>query len=708
MEQDKPLLPEDCERNSKKNIRDVYFKDIDLYEKKYKPWHKRGDKTIKRFRDERPDKNKAELSTSGDSKYNILWSNFQTMLPNVYARLPQPEVSRRYKDKDHVGRVASLILERSLEFEINNSDDYQSAVRNAVEDRLLPGRGIAFVRYDPVTKEVASNVEPVAPGVDQAKPQTNDGAQVTEDTAETREIIDTEKTPVDYVAWKDFGHNLARTWEEVTIVWRKVPMTRAELTARFGDVAKDIPLDMKVGGETIADEAVVTPDEQSLMKGIVYEVWDKKKKRVVWLSRQHDTPLDIEGDMLGLDGFWPCPKPLYATTTTDSLIPIPDFTMYQDQVNELDILSQRISGLAEAVKVSGVYDSSQAGIKRMFKEGVNATMVPVENWLMFAEAGGIRGSVEWFPLDQVIQALDAAYRARNEAKQAIYEIMGISDILRGASDPNETLGAQQMKGQFASKRLKFMQNSVARFATGILKIKAQIICKHYQPETIKKISGVDQLSEADLPYVEDAIVLLKNDVMSDFRIEISSDSLIEIDEQQEKQDRLEFLKTVGIFIDKASKAPAELSPLLGELLLFGVRGFKIGKTIEGKIEEAIEMLVQKAQQPQEAQPDPNQLRAQTDQLQIESAERSDQAKQASADSLAQQKLANEQELARIREENKQQGILAQIQSDKDYKEFKANLDKELAIQKAEIEAKAKADTNLAVAKESNMSNSVII
>jgi hypothetical protein len=575
-------LEEATKKLDKVSLKKSYELEISLYEKQFKEWEERAKKIIKRYRDERAQVEKG--SKQDEARFNILWSNIQTMLPNVFARLPKPEVSRRYKDKDPVGRVASEILERALEFEIDAYPDYGSSVRNAVEDRLLPGRGVAWVRYEPVMKQIPN------PDI-----EALEGGQISEDVPQTVDVIDYECAPVDYVAWRDFGHNLARTWEEVHTVWRIVPLNREEMRKRFGkDLAKEVPLDTTIGDK---DTKTVTPEEESKMKANIYEIWDKKNSRVVWLSKKHTQVLDVKDDPLGLDDFFPCPKPLYATTTTDTLIPVPDYAIYQDLAKELDTLTDRINGLAESVKVVGVYDSTQTGVKRMLKEGVNTELIPVDNWAMFGEKGGVKGVIDWLPLDQVVVALDAAYKARYEAKQAVFEIMGIADVLRGSSDPNETLGAQQMKGQFASKRLKFMQNNVATFATHLLKLKAQIICNHYQPQTIATIAGVQQFSEQDQQLVPQAIQLLKNDVMSDFRIEVSSDSLIEIDEEQEKQDRMEFLGAVGQFVQQAQEAPPQLVPVLGEMLLFMVRGFKVGKSVEGQIDEAIEGLKEMAKQP---------------------------------------------------------------------------------------------------------------
>lgn len=633
------------EDNDLVSLKNSYFLEIDLYDKKFEEWETRAKVIVKRYRDERGglDQN----SRQNEARYNILWSNIQTMIPNVFARLPQPEVSRRYKDKDPVGRVASMILERALEYEVEAYSDYENAVRNSVEDRLLAGRGISWVRYMPVMKDVEMPMQAM---------DGEEGTQISEDTPKTYPVIDYECSPCDYVAWRDFGHNVARTWEEVNTVWRIVPMNREELVERFGEeVGEQIPLDMKTSSQ---DVDTASPEELAKMKANIYELWDKKEKRCIWLSKSHQTALDVQDDILGLDGFFPCPKPLYATTTTDSLIPVPDYALYQDLAKELDTLTDRINGLADSIKVIGLYDSTQTGIKRMLKEGVNTELIPVDNWMMFAEKGGIKGVIDWLPLSEVVGALNAAYMARDQAKQAVFEIMGISDILRGSSNPNETLGAQQMKGQFASKRLKYMQNAVSTFATHLLKIKAQIICNHYQPQTILMISGAEQFSDDDKQLIPQALELLKNNVLNNFRIEVSSNSLIEIDEQQEKQDRMEFLTAVSSYMEKAILLPPQLHTVAGELLLYGVRGFRTGRQLEGQIDDALESLKETSQQP--PKPDPEMIKMQAEQQRQAGEDQRAQQKQVADVQLGQQKLAADQQNAQMKASNEMQ--LAQLKA----------------------------------------------
>ena len=216
-------------------------------------------------------------------------------------------------------------------------------------------------------------------------------------------------------------------------------------------------------------------------------------------------------------------------------------------------------------------------------------MIPVTNWHSFADKGGIKGVVEYFPLCDIVNTIQTLYAAREQAKQVVYEVTGISDIIRGASVASETATAQNIKSQFASLRLSKMKKDVARFACDLLRIKAEIICTKYQPQTLIEVSGI--MLTDDAQYVKQAIQLLKNEPQRNFQIDIESDSLVEIDQNQDKQDRLEFLSAASGFMEKAIQGaqlmPAA-GPLMAEMMLFGIRGFKVGATLEGSFEKAIE------------------------------------------------------------------------------------------------------------------------
>jgi hypothetical protein len=753
---------------------------VSSYDNEFKKWEARTTKIIKRYRDD----NRSQ-SNNESAKFNILWSNVQTLTPAVYARLPKAEVSRRFSDSDPVGRVASQLLERALDFEVEHYADFRSAMTYAVEDRFLGGRGVAWVRYEPhvreqdepenglqVTEDVDETsktydkddavvaVEDIHDAADRAgiawdddpnfmafvknltgkehldalspkerrmvldkiETPANNKAKVSQKGAqsdatagevEPQEEIEYECAPTDYVHWKDFGHSVARTWEEVTCVWRWVYMTREALIERFGkEKGEKIPYD--AGPDTLKQYGQ-TSKEHTRAK--ICELWDKDSGKVFWFSKSMGELIDERDDPLNLEQFFPCAKPLYATMTSDTLVPVPDFVLYQDQAVELDILSDRIDGLVKALRVRGVYDSSQPALQRLLTEGDNNTLIPVDKWMAFSEKGGLKGSIDLLPLDVLSNALMQCYRAREEIKAQIYEITGLSDIIRGSTMASETATAQQIKGQYASIRLRAMQEEVALFATELLRLKAQIICSKFQPQTILMYAAAQQMQPADQQLIPQALQLMKDSPLRNFRIEVAADSLVQLDEQQMKSDRMEFIQAFGSFIREAlpvAQASPETTPMLIEVMKFGVAAFKQAKSIEGALDVALEQMKQSQAQPkQPPPPDPEMIKMQSqqqlEQAKMQAAMQSDQMRvQADAQAaqvraqidaqLHQSKVQAEMQLAQMKaqiEEQKMQHELSmkaqQAAQEDEFNRWKAELEAATKVTVARIGANPNGD-----------------
>lgn len=652
--------------------------ELELAKKTDAKWVERSKKIVKRYRDERE-------GATDDKRYNILWSNVRTLSPAVYSKRPKAYVARRYKDRDPVARAACQMLQRALQYELDFYNDFDSALKNAVQDRLLPGRGVAWVRFE--------------------KP---DGAdiEVTDDSIDRPNGY--ECSPVDYVYWEDFRWSPARTWEEVTWVARRVYMGKDEGNKRFGEEKfKDCPLSHVPQGIDDLNSTYQSQTDQ-MKKAKIWEIWDKTNKTAIWVCEGYENKLDERPDPLELENFFPTPKPLLATTTTDQMVPVPDYVEYQDQANELDEITNRISMLVKACKVVGVYAGNEKSIPRIFTEGTDNTLIPVDTWAMFAEKGGLKGMIDWVPLDLVIQALERLYEAREQVKQVIYEVTGISDILRGASQASETLGAQQIKAQFASMRLEDMKKDVARFASDIIRIKAQIICDLYRPETIIKVSGI--MSTQDAKYAQEAIALIKDEPLRNFRIEVAADSLVELDEMTERQDRMAFLQAAGAFLKEAipaSQAVPEIAPLMGEMLMFAVRSWKTAEPIEEAFDEALAKL---SQPKPPAPPSPEMIKAQADaqkaqaesqqamleaqnapiiaQAEATKAQAELQKSQSEAYANTQTEAIKEQS-KQAQEQFKQEQETAREQMRIEFDRWKAELDAAVKIEVANISSKAK-------------------
>jgi hypothetical protein len=291
-----------------------------------------------------------------------------------------------------------------------------------------------------------------------------------------------------------------------------------------------------------------------------------------------------------------------------------------------------------------------------------------------------------------------AYQAMEQVKGQIYEIMGIADIQRGQTDPNETLGAQIIKSNNASGRLKTMQHAVVDFATALLQIKAQIICQHFTDDTIVKISGAMQLSPQDQQLIPQALMLLKDEPAKNFRIEVTTDSMIYQDEQQEKQDRMEFLSAVSGFLSQAlpaAQATPELTPMLVEMLKFGVTAFKAGKGLEGLIDETADKFrqQQKAMEGQPKPPSPEQQKMQMT-MQIEQAKI--QAKQAEMQmqlQIDQQKMQMQMELEKAKQEYQAQENQLKFQLE----EQRNAMDREMEVKVAQMKMHTERNTQVLLA-----------
>jgi hypothetical protein len=628
---DPPSKPE--ERNTPDARLRKYWREIEAYGKATENWTQQAEKIVKLYLDQ-------HRTAASPRRFALLWSNIETLKPAVYAKLPTVLCSRRYKDPHPIGRVAAELLERATNtvFDLYAVDETFRMVR---DDRLLAGRGQAWVRYE-------ADFTKAGEGTDQYDKVTG------------------ERVCVDYVHWCDFGHNVAGTWSDVWLVWRRVYKTREEAEKRFGiPIAEKLTYAARVDldGNKEAGENVAC----------IYELWDRRERKTLFMSK--DVPIFLEeGDPpLDFRNFFPCPEPCYGTKTGKSLIPTPDYRYYQDQANEIDDLTDKIANLTEYLMVrafvpAGPSADGADAVRDMIEtlqDGMTrnkSVFVPVESWAGFTDRGGAGKLIDWLPIDLVTVALKGAVETRSQLIQDVYQITGIADILRGETDPNETLGAQQLKAQTGQRRVRNAKDDHARHCRDLAQLVAEVIAEQFQPQTIADMTGYAyapmlpvsdpakaqtqpsppmqpmppqigtpgvmpqpqglpapvpapgmpplgaQASPSGQTFNDDVIRLLRNDRMRGFLIDIETDSTIQPDEDAEKQRRTELITALGGFMNEAAQilpmAPS-LAPMVSESLLFLVRGFRAGRSLEEVIERSMQQLQQQLMQPK---PDPEQMK----------------------------------------------------------------------------------------------------
>ena len=562
--------------------------EIEAAQQELSKFHADANRITQRYLDRR------DAYAKDESKVNLFWSTMKVLLSMLYARPPKADVSRTFQDfEDDQARVAGLMLQRILNRGFDeNVSVWDASVRQGIEDWLIVGLGQMWLRYEVKTEPyvIPAQVDPMT-GVEIAPEQ------------EAERIVD-EDAPVDYIYWEDFFWSPARTWAEVRWVARRVYMTKDQLEARFGpEIAKIVPLGSQGKKADVNDQA---PKHDPWSKAEVFEVWCKENKKVYWYARGAEVILDVKDDPLGLDGFFPCPKPLAANVTSSNFMPRADYIFAQDQFNELDEINTRITWLTRAAKVVGVYDKSADGVQRMFQQGAENQLIPVDNWALFAEKGGIKGQVDWAPIDMVVNCIERLRGYRQDKVMQIYEVLGVSDVMRGSSKASETATAQQIKAQFGSTRIQLSQFYIADWISQALRIKAEIICKHWQPETILKRSNIERTPDAAMAM--QAIALLKDERMAQYRVTVEADSMAALDWAAERDAAVQFMQGLGAFISQVAPMAQSVplaAPVLLSLLQWSVSKFRVSQQIEGVLDQAISAIKQQGM-PQQQGPSPMQ------------------------------------------------------------------------------------------------------
>lgn len=634
-------------------------------------WHDRGNHVVMRYNDQR---GADEIS---DFHLNLFYANITTTSAMLFGKVPEIVLDRRNNDyNDDVARVASVILQRCLQNDIGTpNDQYSDSLRKNLQDRLIPGLGVSRVRYefDEQTTQTAA-IESLE-GVVQAE-----GFEKTE--------VTDERAPIEYVHWRDFAWSPARTWEEVRWVGFRVQMTKEQLKERFGEeLANQIPLTMSAQVDAYDQDdyspEADSPKQDAWRRAEIWEIWDKSDKKITWWCKSYPKILDERDDPLGLTGFFPVPVPMTSNVTTTAYMPIPDFTMAQDLYNEIDTVESRMARITAAVKVVGVYDKSSEGVKRMLSEGIENDLIPVDNWAMFAEKGGLNGMVDWLPIEVIAGVLRELTARRNDLKQQLFEITGMSDIMRGAQAAGGAVTATErsLEARFASVRIQALQDQFAMYATDLIRLRAEIIAKHFSPESIIKQSNIQSTADGqNQELVQAAIQLIKTRPDFIWRVKVKPESVAMVDYAQLKQERTDYLTAVATFLQSSAPLidmmPAA-APLLMQLMKWGLAGFKGGNEIEGIIDQALDQAGQEQEQGGEEQ-DPEAAKAAAEQQKMQMQMQAEREKVQGQIALEQQKHQDRMEQIQSEAAARQQELQMETQQDiiKEQAQKEANMEEE--------------------------------
>lgn len=566
----------------------------------------------------------------------LFWSCVRTIQPAFYSRTPVVVTEKAFKEmRDPVARLAAIMYERLGKYGTKTSG-FDRAMGLAVTHFIMSEKASVRVVFDSAITETEKRsfytpVQIPIPGPDgQMMLQTDyvgeDGetftGEVQQDeegnyySAETEHDIEYIKCETEPWHYKDARHTPnARHQGEIDWLSFDTQLTRSDVSAAFGDEAAQ---KLTYGPLAQKDDH----DRKREVKGLpshyatVTEIWDLKKRKVYYLAAgcnewlQHVNNPD-GGDPYKLKDFFPCAPFMLGTHGPDDMFTSPAFVQLRDLIEQVHGAFDRVRRLVLAMKAAGVFDASKAPIlaelNGLTQEGQFIGIPNLEELL--GPGGSLDRLIHFFPTDKLAKAVADLKAVVADLKQELFDLWGIPDIYRGISDPNETLGAQQLKGKHMSVRFSVLQREVQRLARDTLEIICDLYLGKVPDFKLAEIMGFQFMTPEEQQVFPQALALLKSDSERCIRLEIETDSTITQDMNANIEQMNYQAKTLFEGIGALKDVSPALMPVASKAVELVIKSLQQGKHMEDELEEALQHMVEASQNPQPA-PDPEMMKVQ--------------------------------------------------------------------------------------------------
>lgn len=597
--------------------------------------------------------------------FNIIHSNVETIVPAIYNSTavadirsrntladpeapPQPQPGpngeppnqqavqqfriAQMQYQAQVARVKSVkdfatMLERAITVQIDDNK-LDTEVESCAQDSFLGGRGIVRVRI------------------------------FADDNGE--------RLGFEAVSWRDFRHGPAKRWADVGWMAFRHSMASEE-AERISDK------------EVIGAQLAIDPDRRDGDSSdddiVVWEIWCKGPdgNYVEFVRASDGKILNRKPDPLGLSTFFPIATPVQPITLTGSLIPTSPVVIYKKLADELDTATRRINAITKGLKTKGAVAGNVADIEK-WAQGDDNSLTVISDLEALAQTGGIEKAIAWWPIEQAANVLKQLYAQRESIKQAIYEITGISDIVRGASNAGETATAQQIKTQWGSLRIQKMQRQIERLVRDLFVISAEIIVTKFQPQTLQLMTGIEITPEIQ--------EMMSQRTLANYRIDIESGSTVRADVARQREEHAQFLEGTGAFFTAFAPMvqtdPRAAEPIT-ELFAAMTSSMNLGKQATDALEKLTSLAKQAAENPP-PNPAEAQLKVEQEKQQAESqrAEQEHSQKMALGDQQMKQKAEEHTfRMNELREQRQVEGLrLASQVKREDHQNKQADEDRE--------------------------------
>ena len=529
--------------------------------------------------------------------YPLLWANVQVIRGSLYTATPTPDVRRRDGRREPLFRAISMMMDRGIRAFID-MHDFDGVINRTLTDNLVPGIGQIRVNYDADITEMPIN------------DQNTGEPMLDEETGEpmTMPEVKNEKVFTEHVPWDQFLYDPCIDWYDCQWVDFIHYLDRYDIVDQFGFDPKTA----KLMGETQM--------KQGKQLYEVHEVWCKRTKKIYFLMRGKKTPIATKEDLFNFKNFFPCPKPFLANIGTKGFQPIPDYAFYETQANQINRLTQRINNLTATGTVArGLYDASIGEELSSIAMSDDLEYVPVAGlWNKLEAAGGTGGMwdrvVADFPIKNAADVIGILQQQRESELTHVYQITGISDIMRGASKASETAKAQQIKSQASSSRASIRKQGFNFFIREVIELMSEMAANHLQPETWQEITGIQMTDELD--------EALHDSLLMQYTVDIETDSTIALDDQGQKEAMMEAVNvttnTIGTLLPMMQQGlPGDV---VQQVIMAAMKPFKETRNFEDAVSQITSTQQQTQQLQQQIQEGGQQIEDLTKQLEEAQAE----------------------------------------------------------------------------------------
>jgi hypothetical protein len=563
-------------------------------------------------------------------RYPGWWSIFKIRQPLILSRAGIPIGKDTTQDgTDNMGATAALILER-LAVNLSKSFDFMDVLEDCRDEVLATSFTTARIYYEREveTQKVKEYIQPVMDANGEPEFFDADGKPIeptdlkADDEGmfiEHSQVVDVEH---EKICVEPVLYNMMHVDPECRR-WRRAKRWACEdyySVPEFKEVF-GVQAYIEMGLEQKRSSA--TDKSKAKDKTIkVYEYWDGYEKKTYWFAEHSPdfitpkgylVPEDYAEDMAegesddnglyDLEQFHPFVKPMIINAPTDEFWPVPEYEQLCDIFEDIHTLFARMMSISKAIRARLLYDKNIPGLAAALSEARDADTFGVPNLsqALTAAGGQLDNAAQYINVSTLIQSLEIVSQQLEQRLNVIYRLTGTSDILQGMQQDNQrdrTLGESQMLEKYAQNQLAELQRKMQEFVRDVYQLMTEAALKNFNDASLDRYVMPQTMPDEHKQNYRGALGMLKDDTKR-FRIELETDSTIAINEQYDKQMRIQLVDVATTALEKVASM-AEGNPAIVALELHFlkhlVQGFRQSKMFQQEISQTIDNVIKGAEE----------------------------------------------------------------------------------------------------------------